>query len=154
MKLIGDWNFAGNLNFSQNTIEGTQLAYIYQCCKIVSGWIKSPRKVAITRSMREVCAQGRRGLVNPWVHKVLWESEGSERPKGLHFWAELSLAWKISFKSQTLGPRFFKVLLTSCYKVLSSCNETLKWGSKLLEGYALQVWHFDPRSFNQKITSI
>ena len=59
-----------------------------------------PRKVAITRSMRKVCTQGGRGLVNPWVHKVLWESHCSECPKSLHIWAELSLAWKISFKKR------------------------------------------------------
>ena len=54
----------------------------------------------VRRSIWELSALGGRWLVNPWVQKVLLESQGSECPKGLKFWAELSLAQKKGLKAR------------------------------------------------------
>ena len=45
---------------------------------------------------RELCAQGGRGWVHPWIQNVSWESQGSESPKSLNFLAEVSFATKKS----------------------------------------------------------
>ena len=61
------WNFAGNLYFSQNTIEVTQYWLTSSSDWVLPDCVWMDAKCAgsgktVTRSMRELCAQGRRGV--------------------------------------------------------------------------------------------